>query len=313
MAIKIKSHVHVIAGANRFHHIGSIGSSELRDRGIVTMVRPPRISQIGGPTVLIEIAGLRLLTDPTFDPPGEYRLPHVVLRKVTGPARSAKGVGPVDAVLLSHDQHADNLDHSGREFLTTVARVFTTRAGAARLGGRAVGLAPWEPVSVTAPDGGELEITATPARHGPAGIEPLSGDVIGFVLTMKNDRNMRPIYITGDTVWYDGVAEVARRFDVGLVLLFAGAAQTRGPFHLTMDTNDAIEAAHAFPNATIVPVHIDSWAHLTQSAQDLTRAFEALGLAHRITVIAPGDTWTWRSGADESSAPDRRRSPVHAP
>jgi L-ascorbate metabolism protein UlaG (beta-lactamase superfamily) len=276
------------------------------------MMSPPRISHIGGPTVLIEIGGLRLLTDPTFDPPGEYRLPYVVLRKVAGPTLAPEQVGPVDAVLLSHDQHVDNLDHSGREFLTTAARVLTTRAGTSRLGGRAVGLSPWESVSMAAPEGGELEIVATPARHGPAGIEPLSGDVIGFVLTM-NDRNMRPIYITGDTVWYGGIEEVARRFDAGLVLLFAGAAQTRGPFHLTMDTNDAIEAAHAFPNATVIPVHTDSWAHLTQSTQDLTRAFEALGLARRLKLIAPGAAWTWRFGADEDSAADRSPPPVHAP
>ena len=94
------------------------------------------------------------------------------------------------------------------------------------------------------PDGRAIRITATPARHGPAGIEPLSGDVIGFVLVR---RGMAPIYVTGDTVWYDGVAEVARRFEAGTVLLFAGAAQTRGPFNLTMDINDAIELAHRFP------------------------------------------------------------------
>ena len=49
-----------------------------------------------------------------------------------------------------------------------------------------------------------------------------------------------PLYVTGDTVWYDGVAEVARRFRPGVVLLFAGAARTRDPFNLTMNTNDAI-------------------------------------------------------------------------
>jgi hypothetical protein len=51
------------------------------------------------------------------------------------------------------------------------------------------------------------------------------------------------------------VAEVARRFKAGVVLPFAGAAQTRGPFHLTMDTNDTIETARAFPDAVIVPLH----------------------------------------------------------
>jgi hypothetical protein len=46
------------------------------------------------------------------------------------------------------------------------------------------------------------------------------------------------IYLTGDTVFYDGVAEVARRFHPELVVIFAGAARTRGPFNLTMNTND---------------------------------------------------------------------------
>jgi hypothetical protein len=57
------------------------------------------------------------------------------------------------------------------------------------------------------PDGGALRVTATPARHGPAGIELLSGDVIGFMLSFA-DPDIRPIYITGDTVRYDGVAVV---------------------------------------------------------------------------------------------------------
>ena len=75
------------------------------------------ITLIGGPTALIEIDGFRLLTDPTFDAPGAYQLPHVKLEKLTGPALSADDIGEVDAVLLSHDQHSDNLDHSGRDFL----------------------------------------------------------------------------------------------------------------------------------------------------------------------------------------------------
>src|SRR5262249_36948823 len=71
------------------------------------------------------------------------------------------------------------------------------------------------------------------------------GDLIGFVVESSNPST-RPIYITGDTVWFAGVAEVSRRFPAGLVLLFAGSARTRGPFELTMNTNDAIETAHAF-------------------------------------------------------------------
>jgi len=240
----------------------------------------PRLTLIGGPTVLIEYAGLRLLTDPTFDAGGDYTLPHVTLHKTQGPAIDAGKIGAVDAVLLSHDQHADNLDTSGRDFLAKAGRVLTTQAGAGRLGGNAEGLAPWQSMSLKG-----VRVTATPARHGPAGIEPFSGDVIGFVLEASGAPT---IYVTGDTVWYDGVAEVARRFRVGIVVLFAGAAQTRGPFNLTMNVNDAIETAHAFPQAAIVPVHCDSWAHFTQNRDDLARSFEALGIERRLRLLQPG-------------------------
>ena len=81
------------------------------------------ITLIGGPTALLEIDGFRLLTDPTFDAPGAYQLPHVKLEKLTGPALAAKDIGEVDAVLLSHDQHSDNLDHTGKEFLGHAKRV----------------------------------------------------------------------------------------------------------------------------------------------------------------------------------------------
>jgi L-ascorbate metabolism protein UlaG (beta-lactamase superfamily) len=239
---------------------------------------------IGGPTALIEIDGFRLLTDPTFDAPRAYQLPHVKLEKLSGPALAEQAIGEIDAVLLSHDQHADNLDESGKHFLPKAKRVLTTVAGARRLGGHAEGLAPW--VSTELSRGGRsLTVTATPARHGPAGIEPLAGDVIGFVLAAKDGR---PIYISGDTVWYDGVAEVARRFKAGVVMPFAGAAQTRGPFHLTMDTNDTIETARAFPDAVIVPLHTDGWAHFKQNAGDLRTSFDALGFGPRLKLLEPG-------------------------
>ena len=242
------------------------------------------LTLIGGPTALIEIDGFRLLTDPTFDLPGIYQLPHVKLEKLSGPALAADAIGEVDAVLLSHDQHSDNLDESGKRFLSRVRRVLTTEVGAKRLGGHVESLAPWASTELSK-NGRSLTITATPARHGPHGIEPLAGDVIGFVVAPKDGR---PIYISGDTVWYDGVAEVARRFSAGVVLPFAGAAQTRGPFHLTMDTNDAIDTAHAFADATIVPVHHEGWAHFTQGRGELEKSFAALGLGGRLQWLEPG-------------------------
>ena len=84
-------------------------------------------------------------------------------------------------------------------------------------------------------------------------------------------------YITGDTVWYKGIAEVAKRFRQRLVIVFAGAAKPRGPYHLTMDNNDAIETAHAFPQTRIAAAHNHGWRHFTESPADLAEAFTALG------------------------------------
>jgi L-ascorbate metabolism protein UlaG (beta-lactamase superfamily) len=78
-----------------------------------------RITHIGGPTTLLEVEGWRLLTDPTFDPPGRrYTFGWgSSSRKLTGPAVAATDLGPIDAVLLSHDRHGDNLDDAGRALL----------------------------------------------------------------------------------------------------------------------------------------------------------------------------------------------------
>jgi L-ascorbate metabolism protein UlaG (beta-lactamase superfamily) len=89
------------------------------------------LTRIGGPTLLIGLLGLRLLTAPTFDAPGRYRSGTVTLKKTSGPAVPAADVGHVDGVLL-HDQHFDNLDRSGRAFLQTAGTTFTSRAGASR-------------------------------------------------------------------------------------------------------------------------------------------------------------------------------------
>lgn len=244
------------------------------------------LTLIGGPTVLIETVGFRLLTDPTFDPPGLYGKTPVHFEKTSGPAMSISEVGTLDAVLLSHDQHLDNLDHAGRTMLPGAAVTYTTRAGAERLGGNSIGLAPFETVSVEDGAGGRLFVTATPARHGPPGIEPISGDVVGFLLGI--DRPGDALYVTGDTVWYEGTAEVARRFSPRVVMLFTGSAEPRGCFHMTMDSNDALAAAAAFADAAIVAVHNEGWVHFRESAADLAASFATLGVGERLTPFTRG-------------------------
>ena len=124
---------------------------------------------VGGPTAVLDYAGLRWLTDPSLSPPGEYE---GGLVKTTAPALDVQAIEPIDVVLLSHDHHSDNLDPGGREFLPRAGRVLTTLEGARRLGGNATGLEPWASVEVARPEGPAVTVTAVPAQHGPMGPTP---------------------------------------------------------------------------------------------------------------------------------------------
>ena len=252
------------------------------DQKNVAMSSPLTITYIGGPTALLEFGGVRLLTDPTFDPGGgEYKSPATTLRKLTGPALSPEQLGSFDYVLLSHDHHFDNLDRRGRAQLANARTVFTTMEGAQRLGGNSTGLRDWQSADVAAPDGRTLRIVATPARHGPEGLH--RGAVNGFVLFLE-DAPEYALYVSGDTVWYPGVEEVAKRFRVQVAILHLGAARVPevGPFHLTMTADDAVEAARHFSDATIVPIHFEDWAHFSEGRDEIAAAFARAQLQHRL-------------------------------
>jgi L-ascorbate metabolism protein UlaG (beta-lactamase superfamily) len=117
---------------------------------------------------------------------------------------TAEQVGAVDAVLLSHDQHPDNLDHGSRAYMATAPLTLTTPAAAARLAGTAAGLAPWETFQV-----GGVSVMAVPAQHGPDGTEHLTSPVTGFVLTPEAGRQL---YLSGDNASLPIVAEIGRRY-----------------------------------------------------------------------------------------------------
>lgn len=241
---------------------------------------------VGGPTAVIELGGVRLLTDPTFDPPGDHPIGDRVLTKTSGPAVAAEDLGRVDAVLLSHDQHPDNLDDVGRALLAGVPVVLTTELAAQRLGGTARALPSWETTAV-----GPVTVTAVPAQHGPDGTTHLTGPVTGFVLSSDG---LPTVYVSGDNASLEVVRAVAERTGpVDVAVLFAGAART--PLidgHLTLTAPDAAEAALVLGARTVVPVHAEGWTHFTQGVDDLVAAYAERGLADRLRVLTPGETAT---------------------
>lgn len=220
---------------------------------------------VGGPTAVLELGGLRLLTDPTFSPAGVHEsAPGRPLTKTEGPAIGLDAIGTVDVVLLSHDQHADNLDPAGLQFLAKSPLTLTTKSAALRLGGTARTLASWDTISLDRPVGGTVEITAVPARHGPEGCEPLTGEVTGFVVS---GVGLPTVYVSGDNASIEIVRDIAERFgSIDVAMLFAGAARTSlfDGAALTLTSSDAVAAAQLLGARWTVPLHVRGWAHFSE-------------------------------------------------
>ena len=241
------------------------------------------IRVFGGPTALIKFGGLRFLTDPTFDQPGDYPRGGGRFLTKTAPALAGpEAAEPIDVVLLSHDEHPDNLDTSGRALLARVPLTLTTPGGAARLAGTARGLHPGESVDLPRPGGGTVTVTAVPAQHGPPGCEPFTGEVTGFVLTAAD---LPTVYVSGDNASLDLVTEIAGRYGpVDTAVLFAGAARVglMDNALLTLDSAQAARAAAILGARRVVAVHCDSWAHFTEGHTELVEAFTRAGLADHL-------------------------------
>jgi L-ascorbate metabolism protein UlaG (beta-lactamase superfamily) len=239
----------------------------------------------------LQVGSVVFLTDPVLDDAGvEFHYGPVHLRKTGVRIATEQDIGRVDAVLLSHDQHGDNLDHSGRQFLSRVPQVLTTPLAASRLpGGNALGLEPWQQTTVTGPAGDKVTVTAVPARHGPAGTEEITGPVTGFVL-QADAVGTRSIYISGDTVLFDGTEEIARRYaPVGVALINLGRARLApmGDMNFSLTASEAVVFAKALDAKSIVPLHFDGWEHFTEERRFATEVLSSSPFADRIHWLHP--------------------------
>jgi L-ascorbate metabolism protein UlaG (beta-lactamase superfamily) len=152
--------------------------------------------------------------------------------------------------------------------------VITTVLGEKRLGGTARGLEPWGTTLLDAPTRPAIEITATPCRHGPPLSRPLIGDVVGFALRWDGHDD-GALWISGDTVLYDGVREVSSRLKVHTALLHLGGVRfpVTGPLRYTMTARDAVELCRLVRPRTVIPIHYEGWKHFQQDRDAIEREF----------------------------------------
>ncbi|WP_328299877.1 MBL fold metallo-hydrolase [Streptomyces sp. NBC_00435] len=248
------------------------------------------VTHVGGPTVVLEVAGSRILIDPTFDAPKKYPSG---LEKIQGPAFGTDGIGRIDAVLLSHHQHDDNLDDSGRELLKTMPLVLSTPGAQKALGTHVQGMESWTSRELKTSGGATIKVTAVPGLHGPDGVDRgADGEVTGFVLSGKD---VPTTYVSGDNASVKLAKEVGDRIkkEIGPVdtaVIFAGAARTPAILAnapLTLTSRNAALVAKDLDPRKVVPVHTDSWNIYSENTESLVKAFQEQGLDSKLVDLKP--------------------------
>lgn len=259
------------------------------------------ITHITTATAILEIDGVNLLTDPVFSRGGtNFNVTHLLpegqppafLILDDDPALGLDQIPPIDGILLSHEDHDDNLDAEGRRLLDG-RYVITTMDGAKNLTPRpgVAGIKPWE-TQVYHFRGMEFQITGTPCVHLPG------GESTGFILHSPRfghspDGRANAIWFSGDTIYLNELVKMRDSFHILAAVVNLGAAKVvlpgQEPLQITMGGEDAARLVREIGIERLIPIHFESWHHFTQFGQELGEIFEKEGIADKVCWLVPGE------------------------
>ena len=253
---------------------------------------------IGNATVLLQVAGFTILTDPTFIHKHEQTWLGGGLHttRLTDPAMELADLPPLDLVLLSHF-HGDHFDQVAERDLDRAVPIVTTPQSATDLQERGFTncrpLDVWESLDVEK-GAARLRITATPARHGPPLVDFVLPDVMGSILDVTTaDGGASRIYITGDTLVIDELREIPQRFpDIDIALLHLGGTRVLGIL-VSMDAKQGVEAMRIVDPALAIPIHYNDYDVFTSPLSDFQEEVRAAGLEDRVCYLSHGETYTF--------------------
>jgi L-ascorbate metabolism protein UlaG (beta-lactamase superfamily) len=223
------------------------------------------VSFIGTATTLVRLGEFTVLTDPNFLHQGQWSYfgQGLFSRRRTEPAAQPADLPTLTAVVLSH-LHGDHFDRVARRELDRDVPIVTTGHAAKRLerGGfhACVGLRTWSSQTFMAGDA-TLRVTAAPARHTAGPLNLLLPAVMGSVLEYEPAGGGTPlrIYVSGDTVFHDDLAQIRERFPLlDLALLHLGGTRALGVL-LSMDHKQGVDLVELLRPARTVPIHYDDY------------------------------------------------------
>ena len=272
---------------------------------------------IGNATVLIKYAGFTILTDPTFihmheKVPLGYGLDTT---RLTNPAMEINQLPPLDLVLLSHF-HGDHFDQVAIRELDKLLPIVSNSHAVDELSIRGFTntkkLDTWENITLTKKDNNnndvELQITAMPGRHGPFPVAMFLPKVMGSILDFKikgyrndsnsnnnshNNNQLFRIYITGDTMVFDDIKEIPKRYpNVDLALLHLGGTTIMG-IMLTMDAKEGLEMFNIINPKKVIPIHYNDYDVFKSPIEDFQAKVKEAGIEDHVFYLKHGETYTF--------------------
>ena len=140
-----------------------------------------------------------------------------------------------------------------------------------------------------------VRVTSLPGRHAPGvlsrALPPVMGSMIEFG-SVRDERRMH-LYITGDTLVYDKLREIAARYpDVDLALLHLGGTRVLGLL-VTMDARQGVEMMRMINPRRAIPIHYNDYKVFTSPIEDFQAGVRDAGYEDRMTYLAHGDTYTF--------------------
>ena len=282
----------------------STESSSINNTSSPVQLNTGSIFFIGNATALIRYAGFTILTDPTFIHMHEK----VNLgfgfntTRLTNPAMNFEHLPPLDLVILSHF-HGDHFDQIAVRELNKSLPIVTTPHATEELSLRGFTnpqqLDKWESISFVKGNV-QLQITATPGRHGPLPVAMFLPQVMGSILdfnvkeenTDSSRSHLLRIYITGDTLVFDDIKEIPKRYsDINIALLHLGGTKVMG-IMVTMDAKEGLEMFNIINPRKAIPIHYNDYDVFKSPLEDFQHEVKEAGLEDRIHYLHHGETYT---------------------